>query len=93
MKGPLEGILVLDISNIIAGPTASKLLADYGATVIKVEHPKLGDPLREFGYKKNGVTLWWKVLNRNKYAITLNLSKKKGTRNFKKANRKGRCAY
>lgn len=78
MKGPLEGILVLDISNIIAGPTASKLLADYGATVIKVEHPKLGDPLREFGYKKNGVTLWWKVLNRNKYAITLNLSKKKG---------------
>ena len=62
MKGPLEGILVLDISNIIAGPTASKLLADYGATVIKVEHPKLGDPLREFGYKKNGAQCGYNII-------------------------------
>lgn len=84
MSGPLEGIKVIDISNIIAGPTAGKLLADYGATVIKVEHPKQGDPLREFGYKKDGVTLWWKVLNRNKHAITLNLSKSEGQEILKK---------
>lgn len=77
-KGPLQGINVIDASNIIAGPTAAKLLADYGANVIKIEHPKLGDSLRTFGYTKDGVSLWWKVLNRNKKAITLNLSKKEG---------------
>lgn len=76
--GPLKGITVIDASNIIAGPTASKLLADYGAEVIKLEHPRLGDPLREFGYKKEGVPLWWKVLNRNKKAVTLDLSQPAG---------------
>lgn len=78
MSGPLKGITVIDASNIIAGPTASKLLADYGAEVIKLEHPRLGDPLREFGYKKEGVPLWWKVLNRNKKAVTLDLSQLEG---------------
>lgn len=77
-KGPLSGIKVIDASNVIAGPTAAKLLADYGADVIKLEHPKYGDSLRDFGFKKGDTTLWWKVLNRNKKAITLNLSHKEG---------------
>lgn len=78
MKGPLEGVRVIDISNVIAGPMTGKLLADYGADVIKVEHPKYGDSLRTFGYEKDGIPLWWKVLNRNKRAITLNLKDPKG---------------
>lgn len=84
MKGPLENIVVIDASNIIACPTAGKLLADYGATVIKLEHPRLGDPLRSFGYQKDGVPLWWKVLNRNKQAVTLNLSEVEGQEILKK---------
>lgn len=78
MKGPLDGIRVVDISNVIAGPMAGKLLADYGADVVKVEHPKYGDALRTFGYEKDGIPLWWKVLNRNKRAITLDIKKPRG---------------
>jgi len=83
-KGPLQGMVVIDASNVIAGPTAGKLLADYGATVIKIEHPRIGDAVREFGFKKDGVPLWWKVLNRNKKAVTLTLSTKEGQEIFKK---------
>lgn len=64
---------MLDISTVIAGPHLAMLLADFGADVIKVEHPR-GDPLRGTGYQKDGVGLWWKMTNRNKRCITLNLS-------------------
>jgi crotonobetainyl-CoA:carnitine CoA-transferase CaiB-like acyl-CoA transferase len=56
---------------------AATMLADYGASVIKIEHPR-GDPVRDHGHAKDGVPLWWKTLNRNKQAITLNLSTPEG---------------
>jgi len=73
----LQGIRVLDIATLFAGPMTATFLADFGADVIKVEHPR-GDPVRGHGYSKNGVPLWWKLLGRNKRHITLNLSKPEG---------------
>lgn len=72
-EAPLEGIRVIDASTLFAAPTAATLLADFGADVIKVEHPR-GDPVRRHGYTKNGVGLWWKVIGRNKRTMTLDLS-------------------
>ncbi|MYH06196.1 MAG: CoA transferase, partial [Acidimicrobiia bacterium] len=77
MSGPLQGVRVIDIATLFAGPTAATILGDYGASVIKVEHPR-GDPVRDHGHSKDGVALWWKTLNRNKQAITLNLSTTQG---------------
>jgi crotonobetainyl-CoA:carnitine CoA-transferase CaiB-like acyl-CoA transferase len=71
--GPLNGIRVLDISTVYAAPITAMLLGDYGADVLKIEHP-CGDPARTHGYSKGGHHLWWKVIARNKRAITLNLS-------------------
>ena len=70
---PLEGIRVLDLGNFMAGPMAATWLGDFGADVIKVEHPK-GDGVRHWGQTKQGDPLYWKMLSRNKYCITLNLS-------------------
>ena len=70
---PLEGVRVLDISNHLAAPTASMYLADFGADVIKVERPGLGDELRRWGNSKNGVGLYFKVINRGKRSITADL--------------------
>ncbi|OHX51629.1 CaiB/BaiF CoA transferase family protein [Planococcus faecalis] len=80
---PLEGLKILDISTMIAAPWASTYLADFGATVIKVEHPQYGDHVRNFGSKKGDIPLFWKTLNRNKTDITLNLSKPEGQKVFK----------
>lgn len=73
VAGPLEGIRVLDLATLFAGPLAATLLGDFGAEVVKIEHPK-GDPVRTHGHVKNGINLWWKMIGRNKRAITLNLS-------------------
>jgi formyl-CoA transferase len=73
----LEGIRIIDAATLFAGPFAAAILADLGAEVIKVEHPK-GDPVRSHGYRKNGVPLWWKVISRNKKVITLDFSKPEG---------------
>lgn len=75
---PLEGLNVVDIAVLFAGPTISQNLGDFGAEVVKVEHPKLGDSLRSLGATKDGVPLWWKVTNRNKKCVTLDLSKPEG---------------
>lgn len=72
-QGPLAGLRVLDLSTIFAGPLCGALLADYGADVIKVEQPRVGDPLRAFPPHKDGVSLWSKVTNRNKRAISVDL--------------------
>ena len=72
--GPLAGLVVLEAGSMISGPTVGRLLADFGATVIKIEHPDFGDHIRNFGPKKDGVGLWHKYLSRNKQSITLNIS-------------------
>ena len=76
--GPLNGLKVLDLSIIVAGGTASSLLADFGADVVKVERPGSGDPLRNWGPFVNGVSLWWKVHSRNKRSLTLDLGRPEG---------------
>ena len=70
--GPLRGIRVLDVSTVYAAPICAMLLGDYGAEVIKIEHPR-GDPARTHGHNKDGHGLWWKVISRNKRTVTLNL--------------------
>lgn len=79
----LEGIKVIDAANLFAGPLAATILGDFGAEVLKVEHPR-GDPSRSHGYSKDGVGLWWKMLGRNKKTVTLNLSKPEGQEIFKR---------
>ena len=77
-KQPLfEGVRVLDVSTLLAGPIAATLLADYGAEVIKVEHPR-GDDLRSWGEKKDGLSMWWKVYSRNKKLISVDLNHEEG---------------
>jgi len=76
--GPLQGLRILDISTVVAGPFAATLLADLGADVLKVEIPGVGDALRALAPHKEGVPLWWKVTNRNKKGITLDLRKPEG---------------
>ena len=82
--GPLRGLKVLDLSIIVAGGTATSLLADFGAEVIKVERPGTGDPLRNWGPFAKGVSLWWKVHSRNKQSVTLNLASPEGQGLLKK---------
>ena len=79
VKGPLEGLRVVDAATLFAGPMVATLLGDFGADVIKVEHPG-GDSLRNLGWEKDGVSLWWAVVNRNKRAVTLKLSHDLGRR-------------
>ncbi|KMS87218.1 acyl-CoA transferase [Streptomyces regensis] len=74
----LSGIKVVDISTLFAGPTAAMLMGDFGADVIKVEHPRRGDPSRGHGHAKDGVGLWWKVLSRNKRTTGIDLSAPEG---------------
>ena len=81
-KKALQGIRVLDASTVIAGPTIGMLLGDFGADVIKIEHPR-GDVLRETGHQKNGVGLWFKMANRNKRCITMNFSTTEGVKLLK----------
>ncbi len=75
--GPLAGLRVLDLSTVYAAPICAMLLGDYGAEVIKVEHPR-GDPARTHGHSKDGHGLWWKVISRNKRTVTLNLGHPRG---------------
>ncbi len=75
---PLEGIRVLDIATVIAGPGSTARLSDFGADVIKVEHPRTGDTSRTLGWKKGDVSLLWKHVGRNKRPVTLDLSHPKG---------------
>ncbi len=73
MAGPLEGVKVLELGQLIAGPFAAKTLADFGAEVIKVESPGGGDPLRKWRMLKDGTSVWWQVQSRNKRSIALDL--------------------
>ncbi|WP_371550217.1 CoA transferase [Streptomyces sp. NBC_00554] len=77
-QAPLTGLRVLDLATLFAGPLAATMLGDFGAEVVKVEHPTKPDPSRGHGPSKDGIGLWWKLLGRNKRTITLDLSKPGG---------------
>ena len=70
-RTPLDGIRVLDLSRLVAGNVVSVVLADFGADVIKVEHPIRGDDLRK--WSEDGIETWWKVYGRNKRSLALDL--------------------
>lgn len=80
---PLQGLRVIDASTILAGPLCCQLLGDFGADVVKVEHPQQGDGMRGHGPSKDGVPLWWKEISRNKRTIGLKLSDPDGARVFR----------
>ncbi len=76
---PLEGVRVIEMGSLLAGPFCGQLLADFGAEVIKVEPPGKGDPMRVWGrHRKEGRTLWWPIIARNKKSVTLNLREEEG---------------
>lgn len=80
---PLSNIRVLDIATMGAAPLAATFLGDFGADVIKVEHPQNGDHIRAFGMKKGDIPLYWKTISRNKRPITLDLKHPEGQRLLK----------
>ncbi len=82
-RKPLAGLRVIDAGNMVAVPFATSLLADFGADVVKIEHPKHGDGQRKLEPIKDGIPLWWKVMARNKRCVTLDLSKPAGAELFK----------
>lgn len=71
----LKGVKVLELGTLIAGPFCARMLAEFGAEVIKIEAPDGGDPLRQWRVLKDGTSLWWQVQARNKKSLTLNLKK------------------
>ena len=79
-RTPLQGVRVIELGGLIAGPYAASLFAQFGADVIKVEAPGDGDPLRRWRKLHNGTSLWWYALSRNKKSVTLNLKSEQGRR-------------
>lgn len=71
--GPLANLKVIEMGQLIAGPFAAKTLADFGADVIKIEPPKVGDALRKWRLLKDGTSIWWQVQSRNKRSLSLDL--------------------
>ena len=78
MAGPLDGIRILELGQLIAGPFASRMLAEFGADVIKIETPVTGDPLRKWRMLHEGTSVWWAAQSRNKRSVTLNLRDPEG---------------
>lgn len=77
-RGPLQGIKVLELGQLIAGPFAGKTLADFGAEIIKIEAPGAGDPLRKWRLLKEGTSIWWQVQSRNKRSLALDMRTPQG---------------
>jgi len=78
-QGPLDGLRVIDASGMISGAFATTLMGDFGADVIMIEHPEVGDPIREWPQKtEDGESLAWKSLGRNKRCVTLDLGSDRG---------------
>ncbi|MBP6814017.1 MAG: CoA transferase [Burkholderiaceae bacterium] len=73
VTGPLAGLKVVELGQLIAGPFAAKTLADFGADIIKIEPPGAGDPLRQWRLIKDGTSVWWQVQSRNKRSVALDL--------------------
>ncbi len=77
-SGPLSGLKVLELGQLIAGPFAGKTLADFGAEVVKIEAPGAGDPLRKWRLLKDGTSVWWQVQSRSKRSLALDLRTQEG---------------
>ena len=77
-RRPLDGIRVIEIGQLLAGPFAGCMLAYFGAEVIKIEPPKTGDPIRGWRVVEEGTSLWWRSLGRNKKSVTLDLKQDAG---------------
>lgn len=77
-KQILSGIKVLELGQLIAGPFAAKTLADFGATIIKIEPPGLGDPLRKWRLLHEGTSVWWEAQSRGKHSVCIDLRQKEG---------------
>jgi len=77
-SGPLAGLKVLELGQLIAGPFAGKTLADFGADVVKIEPPGAGDPLRKWRLLKDGTSVWWQVQSRSKQSLALDLRTPEG---------------
>lgn len=80
---PLAGVRVLDAATVLAGPLAAQLLGDYGADVVKIEHPARPDSMRTHGPAKDGVGLWWSMIGRNKRCVGLHLGVPEGQEIFR----------
>jgi len=78
MAGPLHGIKVIEIGTLIAAPFAARLMAEFGAEVIKIEAPGEGDPIRKWRKLHKGTSLWWYLQSRNKKSISINLKAPEG---------------
>ncbi|WP_251859923.1 CoA transferase [Clostridium sp. Marseille-Q2269] len=87
-NGALQGITVLDLTRVLAGPFATMMMADMGADVIKIERPKVGDDSRQFAPFQEGESAYYMNLNRNKKGVTLNLKDEKGKEMFKEMVKK-----
>lgn len=83
-QGPLQGIRVVELGSLIAGPFASRMMGEFGAEVIKVETPGSGDPIRKWRVLHEGNSLWWAVQARNKKSLTLNLKAEQGQQVLRK---------
>ncbi|WP_040795996.1 CaiB/BaiF CoA transferase family protein [Nocardia higoensis] len=80
-NGPLDGLRVIEMGQLLAGPFCGQLLGDFGAEVIKLESPGAGDPMRQWGREQSdGKSLWWPVVARNKKSVTCNLRDERGQR-------------
>ncbi|UGQ48401.1 CaiB/BaiF CoA transferase family protein [Massilia endophytica] len=78
MSGPLQGIRIIEIGQLIAAPFAARLMAEFGAEVIKIEAPGDGDPIRKWRKLHKGTSLWWYLQSRNKKSISINLKSAEG---------------
>jgi len=77
--GPLADLVVIEMGTLIAGPFAGQILGDFGAEVIKIEDPKVGDPMRQWGRSlPQGLSPWWPVIGRNKKSVGLDLRQPEG---------------
>lgn len=77
--GPLSDLVVVELGTLIAGPFCGQILGDFGAEVIKVEDPKVGDPMRQWGRSlPKGLSPWWPVIGRNKKSVGIDLRQKEG---------------
>ncbi|WP_288255161.1 CaiB/BaiF CoA-transferase family protein [uncultured Hydrogenophaga sp.] len=77
-SGPLAGLKVVELGQLIAGPFAGKTLADFGADIVKIEPPGAGDPLRKWRLLKDGTSVWWQVQSRSKKSLALDLRTPEG---------------